>query len=75
MPRAFTDASVSDVLISIEDRYGRKASLSFEPDQIVLNRHRPYQGRTARITYDQLLDLALQAFPDFFAIPKSRRRR
>lgn len=75
MPRTFTDASVSHALISVEDSKGRKASLSFEAEEIVLNRHRPHQGRTARVTYDQLLDLALEGHPDFFATPKSRRRR
>ena len=74
MVRTFTDTVLSHTLISIEDQQGRKASLSFEDEEIVLHRSRPFQGRKARISYNRLLDLVAEDHPEFFAAPKRRKR-
>jgi hypothetical protein len=62
----FTDATVSDVSVTVDDGKGRSASITFEKDCAVFHRARPSQGKKARIPYADLLDLALKHNPRFF---------
>jgi hypothetical protein len=62
----FTDASVSDVSVTVEDSNGRSASISFEPQSMTFHRSRPNQGKCAKIAYEDLLDMVLKYNPRFF---------
>jgi len=74
MGAKITDSVVKSVLIEVTDDEGRSASISFDDENIVFHKRRPFQGKKAAIPLRKLLDLALLDNPKFFSRPARRKK-
>jgi hypothetical protein len=63
-----TDAVIDLGVITVVDKDGRSASISFD-DEHVIHKRRPLQGKKASVSLALLLDRALLENRDFFEHP------